>query len=62
MTIALHEDTRAIAEQTAEEYGITLEQATNFLIRFSTMEKPGPAIREMLILDANGSRCYTYPA
>ena len=62
MLVTLHKDVIAIVEETAEEYGITPEQAANFLLRFATFEKPGPALSEMLILDETGRRCYRYPA
>ncbi len=61
MTVTLHEDVVAIVAETADEYGISPDQAANFLIRFATMDKPGPAVSEMLILDADGDRCYRYP-
>lgn len=62
MTVTLHPDVVTTVEETAEEYGITPDQAANFLMRFATMDKPGPALSEMLILNSDGERCYRYPA
>jgi hypothetical protein len=53
-TITLHQDTVAIVTEEAEAFGVTFDEAANFLIRFGIPHKPMMCERDELLLDSEG--------
>ena len=58
MTIGVYDNVVPLIEENAKMYGITLEEAANFMLRFSVMHHPILFERDTLMLSRTGERVY----